>query len=287
MPAEPEHTSAHPTDVAGTAIPRTEPDAQAPGGYGGRFADDAFDCPSPSAGHAWSAVPAPAAETGESVAPLPVPLPLPVPGTDSGTARGRARKAGDRWLAAVRHRSALTATVALIALAGFGFALFTVGDTVSATPTPGGTAQVSAPKAPPEQPVQPVQPVPFRLAGSAVSAAPPAQTSPLPGADNGREQDGEHGGRSRDARTVPATATAPTTDSRVGISRRPAITVPPPPGHRRPPSPPSHHHPAHTPRPSPPHPHHPADCHHPSLSAGRHGRVHLVPYVSLVPGGFP
>ncbi|MFF0001579.1 hypothetical protein [Streptomyces avermitilis] len=95
---------------------------------------------------------------------------------------------------AARHRSVLMAAAALVVLGGFGFALSSVSETVSSNPTPGGTAQVSAPRSPTAQPLPPdPAATPESPGGAAGTAAVPTQTSSSPGAGEDRDRDKEHG----------------------------------------------------------------------------------------------
>ncbi|SES31103.1 hypothetical protein SAMN04487983_10425 [Streptomyces sp. yr375] len=160
--------------------------APAPGGYGDRFAEDAFDYPS-SAARSESADPA-LTGAGEPVAE-------PQASAGQQGPRGRAVRSADGWReAAVRHRSVLTGVAALVVLGGFGLALSTVSDTVTSPPSPGGTAQVSVPKSPTTQPVSPAPPATTEPPGDAVSpATTPTQTSLSPGTGEDRDRGEEHG----------------------------------------------------------------------------------------------
>ncbi|KUN29775.1 hypothetical protein AQJ23_03235 [Streptomyces antibioticus] len=74
-----------------------------------------------------------------------------------------------------------------------GVALSTVSDTVTSPTTPGGTAQVSAPKSPTTQPLPPVPPTSTEPSGGAVSptaASTPASLPPATGED--RDRGAEH-----------------------------------------------------------------------------------------------
>ncbi|WP_250400432.1 hypothetical protein [Streptomyces cellostaticus] len=82
---------------------------------------------------------------------------------------------------------------AVLLLGGFGLALSTVSDTVSSDPTPGGTAQVSAPKSPTGQPLPPVASATAGPGIGAGASAAPTETSPLPCAGEDRGRDEEHG----------------------------------------------------------------------------------------------
>ncbi|MEU2743397.1 hypothetical protein ABZ656_51200 [Streptomyces sp. NPDC007095] len=188
MPTEPEHASASFADDQKTAILDAVPSAPAPVGYGDRFAEDAFDYPS-SAAQDWSAKAAPAPE---AIASATAAAPQPVPQARR-TGHGGARGANGWQQAAVRHRSALTAAAAVLLLGGFGFALSTVSDTVSSDPTPGSTAQVSAPKSPTGQPLPPDASATAEPGTGAGASAAPTPASPLPGTGEDRGRDQEHG----------------------------------------------------------------------------------------------
>ncbi|MCH5677809.1 hypothetical protein [Streptomyces gilvus] len=188
MPPGPEQTSPSPTDAEHTAILDAVQGAPTPGGYGDRFAEDAFDYPSSSA-HSWSAGPAPtgAEEAGaEPQGPAAVP-----PGPTA-----RAVRRSDGWRqAAVRHRSVLTATAALVVVGGFTLALSTVDDTVTSPPGPGGTVQVPVPKSPTVQPFSPPAPATTEPPGDAASpAATPTQKGVPAGTGEQRDR-GEGKGR--------------------------------------------------------------------------------------------
>ena len=92
---------------------------------------------------------------------------------------------------ATRRRPLLALAATLVVIGGFGSALSAVSDTVTSDPTPGGTAQVSAPKSPTEQP---------RLPGATASATPPgtgAEVLPAPTGSTSAtsdRRDDEHGG---------------------------------------------------------------------------------------------
>lgn len=87
MPTEPAHASASFADDQKTAILDAVPSAPAPVGYGDRFAEDAFDYPSPPTTQDWSAAatPAPEAIAGATAA---APQPAQAHGTGHGGARG-------------------------------------------------------------------------------------------------------------------------------------------------------------------------------------------------------
>jgi hypothetical protein len=188
MPTEPEHASPSFSDDQKTAILDAVPSAPAPVGYGDRFAEDAFDYPSPPTTQDWSAAAAPAPETTAS-ATAAAPQPSQVRGSGHGGARGVSG-----WQqAAVRHGSVLMAAAAVLLLGGFGFALSTVSDTVSSDPTPGGTAQVSAPTSPTGQPLPPDAPATAEPGTGAGASAAPTPASPLPGTGEDRGHDEEHG----------------------------------------------------------------------------------------------
>lgn len=184
MPPEPEQTSSSPTGAEETAILEPVLGAAAPGGYGDRFAEDAFDYPSSTA-RAWSdPVPGGAGEPGRE--------PGPTGGRYSSMARAMRGREGWRQ-AVVRPRSALAAVVVLLVLGGFGMALSTVSDTVTSPATPGGTAQVSSPKSPTTQPMPPAPPVTAGPSGGAVSpTAPPTRASLPPGVGEDRDRGEEH-----------------------------------------------------------------------------------------------
>ncbi|MET7480193.1 hypothetical protein ABZT17_38375 [Streptomyces sp. NPDC005648] len=185
MPPGPEQTSSSPTDAEQTAILAAVPGAPTPGGYGDRFAEDAFDYPSSST-HSWSAGPA-ATGVGEPAGQPQVPARQRGP-------QGRAVRNADGWRqAAVRHRSVLTAAGALVVLGGFGFALSAVSDTVTSPPTPGTTAQVSVPKPPTTQRAVPAAPTTTESSGNVASpAATPTQTSVPSGTGQDRGRGEEH-----------------------------------------------------------------------------------------------
>ncbi|MFJ9712706.1 hypothetical protein [Streptomyces sp. NPDC101234] len=184
--SEPEQPSSSPTDAEVTTILDAVSGAPAPGGYGGRFAEDAFDYPSSTA-HSWSADPAPT-ETGE---------PGPEP---QGTADRRDRKRGtersaDNWRqAAGRPRSVLTVAAVLVLLGGFGLALSTVSDTVTSPPVPGSTVQVSVPKPSATQSLSPTASFTAVRPGDAASpTVAPTQSGLPPGTGEDRDRGDEHG----------------------------------------------------------------------------------------------
>ncbi|MCG7209400.1 hypothetical protein [Streptomyces arenae] len=186
MPPEPEQTSSAPTDAEETTILDPVSRAPAPGGYGGRFAEDAFDYPSSTA-HSFCADPAPT-DTGEPSAARPVPAGHRSP-------RGRAVRSADGWRQAARRpRSVLTAAAALVVLGGFGLALSTVSDTVTSPPAPGSTVQVPVPKPPATQSLSPTAPATAAPPGDAPSpTAAPTQTSLPPGTGQDPDRSDEHG----------------------------------------------------------------------------------------------
>ncbi|MFI7405637.1 hypothetical protein ACIBW9_35050 [Streptomyces sp. NPDC049541] len=184
MPSEPELTPASPADAEQTAILDAVDGAPAPRGYGDRFAEDAFDYPSPQATHAWSADAASATAAGETDTVSRVPA------QGRGRAGSKARGAGGWRQVAGRHQSVLLAAAALVVLGGFGLALSSVSQTVSSNPTPGGTAQVSAPRSPT---ARPLPPDPADTPEPPGSAAVPTQTSSSPGAGEDRDREKEHG----------------------------------------------------------------------------------------------
>lgn len=193
MPPEPEQTFSSPADVEETAILDPVPGAPAPGGYGDRFAEDAFDYPS-STSHSWSADQAPTGADELGTEPRPS---AGRHGSGAGAVRSR-----EGWRqAVVRPRSALLAVAALLVLGGFGMALSTVSDTVTSPATPGGTAQVSAPKSPTTQPLPAVPPAATGPSGGAGSpAATPTQASlpPVVGEDRDRGEDHEREDQQRE-----------------------------------------------------------------------------------------
>ncbi|MFF4564037.1 hypothetical protein [Streptomyces sp. NPDC001435] len=159
------------------------------GGYGNRFEEDAFDYPSPSPlpSQSWSSEDGPTGSAETTVADAQSEAEA------SGSRRSRARDESGWRQTAVRHRSALTAVATLVLLGGFGLALSTVSDTVTSNPTPGSTAQVSAPKSPgspslPSDATLPAEPP----GGTANTATPPTQTAlpPVTG-DRGDDHHGE------------------------------------------------------------------------------------------------
>ena len=195
MPSEPRRASASPADTEQTAIFDTVPGGSAPRGYGDRFEEDAFDHPSPQATDAGSADAASGTATGETVTAPHAPA--------AGRRRAGSPASDGRRQAISRHRSVLMACAALVVLGGFGFALSSVSEAVSSNPTPGGTAQVSAPRSPTAQPLPPdVTTGPASPGGGAGNAAVPAQTGsppgtagvPGPGEDHGREEQGREDG---------------------------------------------------------------------------------------------
>lgn len=201
MPTDPEHALPSSWDDERTAVLDAVPGA--PVGYGDRFAEDAFDYPSSSASRDWSAETALASDVVAGATAVAQQRAAGVRGTGRGGARG-----ADGWQrVAVRHRSALTAAAAVLLLGGFGFALSTVSDTVSSDPTPGGTAQVSAPTSPTGKPLLPGTSATAGPGVGAGATAAPVPTSSLPGTgeDRGRaedhgpdEQGGEDGGDADD-----------------------------------------------------------------------------------------
>lgn len=185
MPPEPEPARVVAAEADETAILDALPGA--PGGYGDRFAADAFDYPSPSAEPAWSDGTAPAAAAGETVSSPRRP--------DENRGRGdsRVREAAGWQQAAVRHRPALTAAAVVLLLGGFGFALSALSDDVSSHPTPGGTAQVSVPKPPTAYPLPPDAPATAEQPGGAAgTSAAPTRTSSSPGTGVGRDEAHRH-----------------------------------------------------------------------------------------------
>ncbi|MGW2705679.1 hypothetical protein [Streptomyces sp. NPDC001340] len=185
MPSEHENASAPLSDAEVTAILRPSVPDSARGSYGDRFEEDAFDHPSPSPSHAWSSddgVPGSTEATAES-APV---------AEEGGSRRSRARDES-RWRqTAVRHRSAAVAVAAIALLGGFGLALSTVSDTVTSTPNPGGTVQVSAPRSPGSPSLPPDAALPAQPSGAgANTATPPAQTAVPP--VTGDHGDDDHG----------------------------------------------------------------------------------------------
>ncbi|MFF9363923.1 hypothetical protein [Streptomyces griseoluteus] len=193
MPPEPEQSFSSSTDAEETAILDPVPGAPAPGGYGDRLADDAFDYPS-STSHSWSADQAPTAADELGVEPHP---PAGRHGSRAGAVRGR-----EGWRqAVVRPRSALMAVAALLVLGGFGLALSAVSDTVTSPATPGGTAQVTAPKSPTTQPLTPVPPSATEPSGGVVSPAAiptPAGVPPVTGEDRDRGEEHEREDQQRE-----------------------------------------------------------------------------------------
>lgn len=191
MPSEPWRASASPTDTEQTAIFDTVPGASAPHGYGDRFEEDAFDYPSPQATHARSADAASGTTAGETDTAPHAPA-------EGRRRAGSTAQGTDAWQRAVsQHRAVLIAAAALVVLGGFGFALSSVSQTVSSNPTPGGTAQVSAPRSPTAQPLLPdVTAIPASPGDGAGTATAPTQTiSPSatgvgqgPGEEHGREE---------------------------------------------------------------------------------------------------
>lgn len=217
MPSEPRRASASPAETEQTAIFDTVSGVTAPHGYGDRFEEDAFDYPSPQATHAWSADAASATDAGETDTALHAPA-------EGRRRAGSTARGSDGWQQAVsRHRSVLIAAAALVVLSGFGFALSSVSETVSSNPTPGGTAQVSAPRSPTAPPLPPdVTAGPASPGGGAGTAAAPTQTSSPSAA--GVSQDPWRGTRAAGGRTR-------------GRRRRRGLTprsAPPPSRHRRP-----------------------------------------------------
>ncbi|MFJ9869555.1 hypothetical protein [Streptomyces sp. NPDC101165] len=200
MPSEHENATEPLSDAEVTAILGPSVPDSARGGYGDRFEDDAFDYPSPSLSHAWSSddgVPGPTEATGAESEP----------GDEEGGSRRSRARDESRWRwTAVRHRSAVTAVAALALLGGFGLALSTVSDTVTSTPHPSGTAQVSAPRSPGSPTLPPDATLPARPPGAgANTAAPPTQTAAVPpvtgdrgdddhGDDHGEEEQGREDG---------------------------------------------------------------------------------------------
>ncbi|MFE1314387.1 hypothetical protein [Streptomyces sp. NPDC058755] len=195
MPSEHENATAPLSDAEVTAILGPSVPTSARGGYGDRFAEDAFDYPSPSPSHAWSSddsVPASTEATGAESAPG---------AEEGGSRRSRARDESGWRQTAVRHRSAAVAVAALALLGGFGLALSTVSDTVTSTPNPGGTAQVSAPRSPGSPSLPPDPALPAQPSGAgANTATPPTQTAvpPVTGDrgddDHGEEEQGREDG---------------------------------------------------------------------------------------------
>ncbi|MFF8941852.1 hypothetical protein ACF1A5_06135 [Streptomyces sp. NPDC014864] len=183
MPPEPEQPSCAPTDAEETTILDPVRGALATGGYGDRFAEDAFDYPS-SIAHSCSADPAPTG-AGEPGAEPPVPVGQRSP-------KGRAVRSANGWRnAAVRPRSILTGAAALVVLGGFGLALSTVSDTVTSPAAPAGTAQVSVPKSPTTQPSS-AAPATVEPPGDTASPAATSTSASLPpgtGEDRDREED--------------------------------------------------------------------------------------------------
>ncbi|MEW2306773.1 hypothetical protein AB0958_43770 [Streptomyces sp. NPDC006655] len=185
MPPEPEQPSSSPTDTEETTILEPVSDAPVPGGYGDRFAEDAYDYPSSTA-HSFGADPA-ATDTGEPSAAPPVPAGRRSP-------RGRAVRSADGWRQAARRpRSVLTAAAALVVLGGFGLALSTVSDTVTSPPSPGSTVQVSVPKPPATQSLSPTAPTAEPPGDAASLTAAPTLTSLPPDTGQDRERSDEHG----------------------------------------------------------------------------------------------
>ncbi|MGW3956155.1 hypothetical protein ACWEKM_35805 [Streptomyces sp. NPDC004752] len=184
MPPEPEQPFCAPTDAEETTTLDPVPGAPATGGYGDRFAEDAFDYPSSTA-HSWSADPSPTG-AGEPGAEPPVPA-------SQRSSEGRAVRSANGWRnAAVRPRSILTAAAALAVLGGFGLALSTVSDTVTSPSGPGGTAQVSVPKSPTTQPSS-AAPDTVEPPGDAASpAATPTSASLPPGTGGDRDRAEDH-----------------------------------------------------------------------------------------------
>ncbi|MFJ9563678.1 hypothetical protein ACIRQQ_27075 [Streptomyces fuscichromogenes] len=203
MPSEHEHATTPVSDAEVTAVLGPSVPDFARGGYGGRFEEDAFDYPSSSASQAWSSDDG-TADFVEVTVPKPEPGPESVAEAGGGR-RSRAREES-RWRhAAVRHRSAVTAVMAvatLVLLGGFGLALSTVSDTVTSDPTPGDTAQVSVPQSPgtqpgvtssPQPPSTPSLPPDPTLSVTPGASVPPTQTLLPPSrgeeGDRGREDD--------------------------------------------------------------------------------------------------
>ena len=184
MPIEPHHVPAAPSGEP--TVETTAVLGRAEAGYGARFDEDAFDYPSPAA---WDA------RSGDESQRDSVDTAGPADEPDTaGRAHGggHARETSGWQQPATRRRPLLAVAAALVVLGGFGFALSAVSDTVTSDPTPGGTAQVSAPTSPTGQPPLP---------GVTVSATPPgtgAEVLPTPtgstSATSERRED-KHGGQ--------------------------------------------------------------------------------------------
>ncbi|MEU5278569.1 hypothetical protein AB0G87_19395 [Streptomyces asoensis] len=188
MPSEREHVPVSHPDAEQTAILDAVPGTATPRGYGDRFAEDAFDYPSPQATQAWSAD-APSATADEETDTA-----SQAPTQGRARADNRARGAGTWQQVTGRHRTVLMAAAALVVLGGFGLALSSVSETVSSDPHPGGTAQVSAPRSPTAQPLPPdPAATPEPPGGAAGTTASPTQTSSSPSAGQDRGRDEKHG----------------------------------------------------------------------------------------------
>ncbi|MEU5592604.1 hypothetical protein [Streptomyces sp. NPDC020298] len=195
MPSEHEDATTPLSDAEVTAMLGPSISESAQGGYGDRFEEDAFDYPSLSPSPAWpsqgcSAAPAEATAADVELEAEAV-----------GSRRSRAREKSRQGHTAVRNRSALTAVAAVVPLSGFGLALSTVSDTVTSDPSPGGTAQVSAPRSPGAPSLLPEATLPAQPPGGTVdTATPPAQTAvpPVTGDrgddDHGEEEQGREDG---------------------------------------------------------------------------------------------